>query len=546
MKKFLIVCAMMFLLISNFPQTFVQAQTSEPMIKVELKRFLGNQTEVSVQTLKDTKTSNSSITLKADTTYTLKTDGSILFLYQGNQLIKEMNTLSLQQENGNIIKINNRGYEGSFEFGIKEGKWLKVVNIMPLESYIKSVVPDEMPAEWYPDAVKSQAVAARTYAMGYIGKEINDTVQYQVYGGYDALHPKSTKAVEDTYGQVLEYNGTLINAVFSSSNGGKIESNSNAWQAEQLPYFVVKDDPYDPQFSWEVKIQKQQIDIANKDLKNYESWWNVTKEKDEQITKTMKTWLNNYGYTGKDIKIVSIPTLTFTKPTSGGRVSKGNIVVEFFVKGEVDTEGKLITKQLKLIDVNADKIRPIIGSSVMKSYLVSKQIDSTNEIIVQGKGNGHGVGLSQYGAQQMARLGKGYQEILSFYYPGTVLTKKYDKPKSGWKYENNNWYYYNNGSMKTGWLNEGGKWYYLENTGAMKTGWLNEGGKWYYLENTGAMKTGWLSEGGKWYYLENSGTMKIGWIQVGTKWYYMYTDGHMAMNTIIDGYKIGNDGAWVA
>lgn len=138
----------------------------------------------------------------------------------------------------------------------------------------------------------------------------------------------------------------------------------------------------------------------------------------------------------------------------------------------------------------------------------------------------------------------------------------------GWLLDNNDgkWYYLdNNGVMKTGWILSGGKWYFLENSGAMKTGWLKDGGKTYFLEKSGAMKTGWLLDGGKWYFFEKSGTMKTGWlldrgnwyyhsaegvmqtgwVQVNYKWYYFYNDGKMAFNTIIDGYKLGKDGAWI-
>jgi glucan-binding YG repeat protein len=135
---------------------------------------------------------------------------------------------------------------------------------------------------------------------------------------------------------------------------------------------------------------------------------------------------------------------------------------------------------------------------------------------------------------------------------------------SGWLLENGKWYYLAaDGSMKTGWLKSGTKWYYLSSKG-MVTKWSQIGGKWYFFDQNGAMKTGWIKDGEKWYYLESSGSMKTGWLKysdawyyldiksgamvngwkyIGGKWYYFYGNGKMAVNTTVNGYKIGANGA---
>ncbi|MFZ7943253.1 S8 family serine peptidase [Neobacillus sp. 19] len=138
--------------------------------------------------------------------------------------------------------------------------------------------------------------------------------------------------------------------------------------------------------------------------------------------------------------------------------------------------------------------------------------------------------------------------------------------KNGWKWENNTWFYYvkdvkktgwlldgtkwyylnKDGSMKTGWVLDAGKWYYLNKSGAMQTGWVLDSGKWYFLNTSGAMQTGWVKTGGEWYHLSNSGAMDTGWKLIGGKWYYLNpTSGKMAYSTIVDGYKLGKDGAWI-
>lgn len=125
---------------------------------------------------------------------------------------------------------------------------------LPLEEYIRGVVPGEMKASSYHDeALKAQAVAARTYAMRYIKSrtgyqyDLDDTSNRQVYCPYDrsrGLNPRADKAVEATAGQFLTYNGKLATVFFTHANGGRTVSHLT-WQKKDLPYLPEKDDPYD-------------------------------------------------------------------------------------------------------------------------------------------------------------------------------------------------------------------------------------------------------------------------------------------------------------
>jgi lactocepin len=138
--------------------------------------------------------------------------------------------------------------------------------------------------------------------------------------------------------------------------------------------------------------------------------------------------------------------------------------------------------------------------------------------------------------------------------------------KAGWELEGKTWFYYVNGVKKTGWVSDAGKWYYLNKDGAMATGWANVAGKWYFMNNSGAMLTGWVSDAGKWYYLNKDGAMATGWVKLGNdwfllnksgamvtgwvldagKWYYLNPKtGKMAYSTVVEGYKLGKDGAWI-
>ena len=121
----------------------------------------------------------------------------------------------------------------------------------------------------------------------------------------------------------------------------------------------------------------------------------------------------------------------------------------------------------------------------------------------------------------------------------------YAAVNNGWEINDGNWYYYENWSRITGWRYDRGLWYYLNSDGTMKTGWLNDRGCWYYLNNDGSMAKGWKKVDGNWYYLESSGAMKTGWLNDRGTWYYLNSDGTMAYDTVIDGYILNSNGAYV-
>jgi glucan-binding YG repeat protein len=118
--------------------------------------------------------------------------------------------------------------------------------------------------------------------------------------------------------------------------------------------------------------------------------------------------------------------------------------------------------------------------------------------------------------------------------------------QTGWVKASGSWYYLNSGGvMQTGWEKVSGSWYYLNSDGAMQAGWEKVSGSWYYLNSDGAMQTGWEKVSGSWYYLNTSGIMETGWVKSGGKWYFLYNSGKMAVDTTIQGYKLGKDGAWI-
>lgn len=430
MKKTLSFLLSLFLIISILPvyEQHAYASASEPQVHVMLKNYLGNKTQISITPSGTYTTEDGKITLNNTTTYTLKLEQSKLKLYKGSTAILESRSLTLTPSNPNdYLMINDRKYKGSFEFIIETingSSYIRPINTIGMEEYLKGVVPSEMPASWNIEALKAQAIAARTYSWNYGGKTITDTISHQVYGGLSGSHPNSDKAVEATTGQVLKYNNKLIDAVYSASNGGLMESAKNVW-GNDFAYLKSAADSYDTSYTWSFDVQKTQIDMEGKDLENPDTWWNNVSEKDSAIVSNLKTWLKNNGYKDKDIKIVSVPSLSFTNPSTTKRVSTGSISIQFYVKDMTDTNGKLILQEINQSNVAASKVRAMIGLNYVKSYLVTKSSSNTTTHSIAGRGYGHGVGLSQYGANNRANAGQKYNTILAFYYPGAQLVTEY-------------------------------------------------------------------------------------------------------------------------
>ncbi len=151
-------------------------------------------------------------------------------------------------------------YRGNLR-SARVGTGRDVVNVVPLDSYLRGVVPREMPALWHQQALRAQAVAARTYAVherettdrGHF--DVYDTTRSQVYGGAGFEHDRTDKAIADTRGEIRTYGGTAAFTQFSSSNGGWTVAGSR-------PYLRAKQDPYDPVMTWTTSVSAARIRAA--------------------------------------------------------------------------------------------------------------------------------------------------------------------------------------------------------------------------------------------------------------------------------------------
>lgn len=444
MKKFPFLFLITVIMTSTLITPSYPKASSKPILKVKLVNYIGNTTSITLKTVGEYKLSTGK-TINDDTTLTVEVKDGSLQLVTGatKTVLMKGNILTFQpKQTSNKLALNGRSYYGAFQFVIEKNTvtntvYIRPINEVDIETYLRGVVPQEMPASWPLEALKAQTIAARTYALKHKDdKEFIDTISNQVYGGTYSLHSGSDKAVQQTEGMVLKYNNKLIDAVFSSSNGGKTELNSSVWGGSTLPYFAVKDDIYDynpankTKFPWKIELNQQQLDPAL-DLSTGEKWWNFVVEKDAslQVLKNMKSWMQKQGYSNKleDIKIMNIPVLklNLSNKTAGGRVLEGSATIVYLKKETVNNKIVVEKNTLELKNVAASKIRALVGIESMRSYLVDVSENKAGFVKINGRGYGHGVGLSQYGAKNRAEAGQTYQQILGFYYPGAAFIKEY-------------------------------------------------------------------------------------------------------------------------
>ncbi|MBI5598202.1 MAG: SpoIID/LytB domain-containing protein [Deltaproteobacteria bacterium] len=281
-----------------------------------------------------------------------------------------------------FVYIGDKPFRGVIEVRAdKDG--LMVINEIPLESYIAGIINNEISSRWPVDAIKAQAVIARTYSLYQKAKrngaafDLTGTHMDQVYTGAGAEDAAALRAVKETVGEVLFHDGSPALTVYHSNAGGMTEASRDVWGSD-YPYLRALNSKYDsvaPSYSWELSLSAAKM---------------------QEIFKKA-------GYSIDEPEAIEPREVTST-----GRVKS------LFVK---DIFGRRL-------DLTGEDMRKVIGYSTLRSTLfkVEKRGD---EFVFRGRGSGHGVGLSQWGAKGMADAGYGYREILKYYYPGTVLRRVY-------------------------------------------------------------------------------------------------------------------------
>ena len=315
-----------------------------------------------------------------------KIDDNIIINNDVNETTKNVNnsqnisknvekSVNIEHTNVDNTSTNNTTNSSVSEITIYRSNG-NVINLN-MTDYLIGVVSSEMPASFNLEALKAQSVLARTYALKakQTGKKLTDTVSTQSYididqmknkwgNSFNTYYNKIKNAVENTNGEYLSYNGNYIEALYHSTNNGKTESSLDVF-GNYYPYLISVSSEYD---------------------KNASSYLRT-------ISMPLDTISNKLGLNLNNDSVISI--LSYT---DGGNIKEININGNNF-------SGK--------------KVRELLG-------LRSADFDisiSDNNANITTRGYGHGVGMSQYGANGMANAGYNYKDILSHYYPGTTLTK---------------------------------------------------------------------------------------------------------------------------
>lgn len=381
--------------------------------------------------------------LHAPTVLVLPNTNRVTLMDDNSPLLTSVQPLQFIDGNGGLIYLGNRSYRGVLETGRHTGQGITPVNIINIEEYLFSVVPSEMPASWHLEALKAQAIAARSFTYtrrgshNHLGYELCDTIFSQVYSGTEIEHPNSTKAVIQTQGIMAFYNGNVILATYFSSSGGFTEYSENVW-IEALPYLRSVASPHEiGALEWERTFTLSEISL----LANSLNIGNVTSI---SISHTPNGRVESLILNGANgtyyIERESIRT--FFAPSPGGSLPSRNFVM---VGGQNATHMRSGAYLRNIATISQNNL---YQSSIYNFYAIYaygsiiavdnptligyykynlsyqpiqiKESTSYN-IVFSGRGWGHGVGMSQFGANSLAQLGYNHIAILQHYYTGVEI-----------------------------------------------------------------------------------------------------------------------------
>ena len=326
--------------------------------------------------------SSKTITLAANTAAAIRwQDGA--FLVGREKLRGEVLVIRPAAKAGEL-SLDGRRYRGALELRHKGGG-LTAVNIVPVDDYLRSVVPEEMPVDWPAEAIKAQSVAARSFALASRGRHAGEsydlctTTHCQLYTGTAAEKSASNAAIKATRGEVLTYGGKPIEALFHTDSGGMTENSEDVW-GSHVPYLRAAKDTPTKTMPWTKTISRADLE-------------------------------RKLAAKGHDIGKVRSIALS---PLAIGRAAKDRTA-----SGRVKTMTVKGTKGTATL--SGTTWRSLLG---LKSTLFDAKL-AKDMVTFTGYGSGHGLGISQWGAERMAAKGKSYADILHHYYTGITLQQLY-------------------------------------------------------------------------------------------------------------------------
>lgn len=333
-----------------------------------------------------------------------------------------------------VIRVNRRRYAGTLRLQKNSHLNFTLVNLVPLETYLRGVVPHEIGYQAPYAAVQAQAILARTYALASRHRfavdnyQLCSTTQCQVYRGLEDTSALADRAIAETRGLVLTYNNKVIDALYSSTTGGMTANYNDLWDGRSRPYLKTVLDALPvsvpPNLATEEKFQafiKQTTGF------NEDGWrhlrWRVDSSMAE-IATTVREFLRLSG--DQDTKFNEVKSLRITERSPSGRVLK--IAVETDTK-TIFLEKDEIIDALYAPNSTFFTIEPLTQeppSDPKRRRPVNITANKPSNNLIKGYsfvggGLGHGVGMSQTGSYRLARMGWSYQQILNFYYTNVKL-----------------------------------------------------------------------------------------------------------------------------
>lgn len=347
-----------------------------------------------------------------------------------------------------VVNLKRAGkpayYRGTFEItkAPKKDNQFNVINVLDLESYLRGVVPNEMPVRFGFEALKAQAVLARNYAIRPREKNIHnfdvcDSVACQVYFGANTEKELSDKAVYETENIAAMYDGEPVLALYSSTAGGYTENYENAFSTDMAngtrlfpgapkPYLKgVPDDGKTPALYTEAEARKFYTTVP-KTFDNASPYFRWTKEWEKsELEKILKKTLKAQSSTGfvqpvlkNEEDFGSLKSIKVSRRGVSGKAMCVDIVTDkgkFFVQKELQIRRVFQKDNISLPSANVIFDMETIEPADKNSKPITK-------IIARGGGFGHGVGMSQFGAGEMAKQGYSYEEIIQHYFKNTAIT----------------------------------------------------------------------------------------------------------------------------
>jgi len=361
-----------------------------------------------------------------------------------------LGVLPVSTEGEAVTWFRGYKYPGAFEYP-RSSSGLSVINVVPIESYVKGVIPYEMSPNWPIEALKAQAICARTYAsrttkhLKTYGFDICNTTDCQVYYGYGtgsrSNSALSDQAVDETAGVCMYYDGKLIDAVYSSSDGGATEDAANVW-GSAVPYLIGKEDPYEALVI--IPSYRYSVTYTAKELTN------ILNSKGYGVGTVKNVYVSEWTSVG------NVRRLTFVG-TEGTRVISGSLCRTIFYSSTYDKSVRSIRYTITgnsgsgsagmSASINtANEVRTTLdGLSVITGSGKTTQLSGSSFVVlsssgkstlsmsdpsdqatyssftIDGAGSGHNVGMSQYGAKAMAEMGMTCDDILDFYYTNITI-----------------------------------------------------------------------------------------------------------------------------